>query len=471
MDNGSRRNQPGHKIVIIGGGGFRTPRLLYGIGRAAERLGVSEVTLYDTDLGRLDTMHALGRHLLGRLGSPIPVTAQPNFERAIAGAAFIFLTYRPGGERARAADERAALDVGVLGQETVGPGGLFMALRSIPVTLDYLRRIRAVVPRAYVINFCNPVGVLSEAVAATGDNRFVGVCDTPYHLQMELGAYLGLPPDALRVESVGLNHLGWFLRVYAGGKDQLPTLLTDLDRLRTSVRPLSFFSTDEIQAMDALPTEYVYLYQHANLAVARLRAAGTTRGENIVQWSTRFYAEAQSLVARGQVPAAWSLYTETILRRSNSYLAAETGSDVERGLTEESIFASGGYEGVALRAMEGLMGRGPVTAILNVPSRGVVNGLAPDEIFEGTCFVDEHGVLPLPLTREIPDPVRALIMGVKRFEVAAVAAAASGKPSDAVEALAVHPLVQDVQQARDLVQRRQSLPESPWDGEGEPTRP
>lgn len=455
----------GYKVTIVGGGGFRTPRLLYGLGRAAKQMGISEVVLYDTDQGRLSTMEALGRHLIGQLGSSLSVTAEPRFERAVAGAAFVCLTYRPGGERARAADERAALDAGVLGQETVGPGGLFMALRSIPVTLDYLGRIRAEAPSAYVINFCNPVGILSEAVAATGESRFLGVCDTPYHLQMEVGAYLEVEPEALRVESVGLNHLGWFLRVLAQGRDQLPALLQDVESLRAAVRPLSFFGTAEILAMQALPTEYVYFYEHADLAVSRLRAKGRTQGENILEWSGQFYDAAERLVAAGKVSEAWALYTRTILRRSNSYLAAETGSERERGLTEASLFASGGYEGVALRAMEGLMGRGPVTAILNVPSRGVVSGLAPDEIFEGTCFVDEHGVSPLALTREIPDPVQALIVSVKRFEQAAVHAALSGKPTDAVDALTVHPLIRDAHQARDLVERRRSLPESPWDAD------
>jgi 6-phospho-beta-glucosidase len=456
------RTPTGLRMAIVGGGGFRTPRLIYGLARAAERVGLAEVTLSDLDANRLETMEALCQYLVGRLGARIRVTAAADVRQAVAGAAFVLLTYRPGGEIARAADERAALEVGVLGQETVGPGGLFMALRSIPLTLDYLGTIREMAPEAYVINFCNPVGILSEAVATVGDERFVGVCDTPDHLKREVAALYGADTDDVRVESVGLNHLGWFLRIYRDGRDVLPDLLAHLDDVLNTVRPLGFFTAGEIRSMGALPTEYVYFYLHADRAVDRLRREGKTRGEHILEWSGRFYEEAHRLIARREAASAWDLYVRTLLQRSNTYLATETGSNIERGLTEDTLFASGGYEGVALAAMEGLLGHGPATAILNVPSYGVVDGLQPGDIFEGTCYVDRHGIVPLALTAPLPDAVRRLILQVKGFEKATVQAALSGRPEDAVAALLEHPLITGRDQAEALVARRRQLPGSPW---------
>lgn len=428
------------KLAIIGGGAFRTPRLLYGLIRHADSLKIDRIDLFDPDRERLHSMVMLCRHIAAQLGSAIDLVAQSSLAMACQDAAFVLLTYRIGGEIARAYDERVALNHGVLGQETVGPGGFFMALRSLPTTLEYVEAIRTVAPDAWIINFTNPAGIVTEAVSRYGDRRFVGVCDTPYHLQLEIAEFLHLSADEIRVESVGLNHLGWFQRVWHRGEDLLPRLLDQVDELVHSVRPLSFFSSEYLRNLGVLPTEYVYFYLHGSDVVARIREQ-KSRGEQIQQVAEMFFPRLRDLVTAQDMEAAWQEYGATITNRSNSYLAEETASAFPRGLNPESLFQSEGYEGVAIRVMEGVTGKAERTVILNTPSYGIAPLLEPGDVVEATCFVDRHGIVPLAPTRTLPDSCMDLMRQTKHFEILTIAAAQSQRLEDAVGALTANPLM------------------------------
>ena len=442
-------------IAVIGGGGFRTPRLLSGLLRHAEELGLGAIRLYDIDAGRARIMEGLGRHLAANAGGLVTVDAAPSVEEAARGADFVLITIRPGGEEGRVQDEAASFDEGVLGQETVGPGGFFLALRTIPVVLDLVRVVRGVNRQAWFINFSNPVGIVSEAVRQTGEQRFIGVCDTPHHLVQELARHLGTADAALSVESIGLNHLGWFLRVWLDGEDVLPRILSDLPAVQRRVRPLSFFRPEDIRSAAALPTEYVYLYLHAEDVRGRLARPGTvTRGQAVRDRSQAFYRAAAGRI--DQDPAAvWALYLETLAGRSNSYLQQETETSVPRTLTPATLVASEGYERVAIDAMLGLVGPSPSLAILNVPSRGVAAPAVPwASVSEGPCLVKTQGPIPLPPSVRPNDTVLALMTAVKRYELATVAAEAEGTEAALVDALAQNPLVASRDLGARLIRRR-----------------
>ena len=452
----------GIKVAIIGGGAFRTPRLLYGLIRHSASLRINQIDLYDPDAERLDSMVKLCRHISERLGAQIRLNARQSLASTCRDAEFVLLTYRVGGEVGRAYDERVALDHGVLGQETVGPGGFFMALRSLPVTVEYIDQIRNVAPDAWIINFTNPAGIVTEAVTRIGERRFVGVCDTPYHLQIEIAEFLQVKADQIRVESVGLNHLGWFQRVWHNGIDQLPALIARADELAQDIRPLSFFSPDYLRQIGVLPTEYVYFYLHSQDVATRIREQ-KSRGELILDQAQTFFPRLRNLIRAGEVEQAWEDYGRTITNRSNSYLATETDSHFPRGLNPESLFASEGYEGVAIRVMEGVTGIAERTAILNTPSYGVLPGLDVSAVIECTCYVDRQGITPLALTRAIPTDCLDLIQKTKRFEVLTIAAARSHQMDDAVVALAANPILGgDQELALRIIQertRRQGSPE------------
>lgn len=449
------REAGGTLIAVVGGGGFRTPRLLHGLIRHGQGLDLNDVVLYDRDRQRAEIMALIGQHLANRAGSPIRVRVADTLEDAVHGARFVSITVRPGGELGRVADERAAVAAGVLGQETVGPGGFFLALRTIATLRELLPQIRAANPTAWIVNFANPVGIVSEAARRLGEERFVGVCDTPHHLKQEIAHWLGAPPEALRVETVGLNHLGWFLAVRHQTVDVVPAMLEQFEAVREQVRPLSFFRPEEVRSMGALPTEYVYLYLHAREVEQRVRGA-SLRGEQVAARSQAFFERAFALAKTGAAPELFSLYTATLAARSNSYFQAETGTPVKRGLTAESILATESYERVAIDTMLGLTrpeGGDPV--ILNVPHEGAAGSVLPeDNVMELTCQVDADGVHPLPLTKPIPDPVRSWIETVKDYELKTVDAALKGDRESAVSALAVNPLVSDPGVARLLVEQR-----------------
>ena len=450
----------GVKLTIIGAGAFRTPRLLYGLIKHVQSLRIDRIDLYDLSSDRLASMQAMGQYVADLLGSPIILRAQPSLLEACRDAAFVLLTYRVGGEEGRAIDERVAMDNGVLGQETVGPGGFFMALRSIPVTLQYMEDIRRIVPDAWVINFTNPAGTVAEAVARAGDHRFVGVCDTPYHLQMEIADFLQLAVDDLRVESVGLNHLGWFQRIWANGHDLLPDLLDHLKAVQQAIRPLSFFDPAYIQQNRALPTEYVYFYLQASEVLARLKEKHT-RGEVLRDQAEAFWPPFHDTVRAGRLAEAWREYGQVITRRSNSYLATETGSTFPRGLDPDSLFASEGYEGVAIRVMEGVLSMGTHPVIVNVPAHGILPGFGSD-VIECTSYIDRHGIVPLPFTQSPPASCLDLMRTVKNFEVRTVEAVQSRHRDDIVTALAANPLLGgNTALARQIIDARRSQPQSP----------
>jgi 6-phospho-beta-glucosidase len=447
------------KVAVIGGGGFRTPRLLYGLVRHAAELQLEEVMLYDPDPARVAIMSTLGRFLVDQHGAQVRITTGETAPRASRDATFVLFTFRPGGEQARLWDERVSVDLGVLGQETVGPGGFFSALRAVTAVSALVDAVRAVNPAAWLINFTNPVGIVSEAMARRGVERFVGVCDTPYHLQQELAAFLGAPPAAVRLESVGLNHLGWVLRLWHDGRDRLPEVLARVDEARARVRPLSFFTSEELLADSVIPTEYVYLYLHADEVWRRQRGA-PTRGEDVLARSGAFFAQAAAMLDRASPAAVWDLYRTTLVGRSNSYLQRETATPVARTLNPDTIFQSESYERVAIDAMLGLCAPDrPRTATLSTPSLGIAApALARPEVGESTCFVDGNGVLPLPLTRAIPATVASWISRIKRYEVATAEAAATCDREAAVDALALNPIVSSRDLAHALIEARIARP-------------
>jgi 6-phospho-beta-glucosidase len=428
--------------MILGGGGFRVPLICREL--AASGLAAGEVVLYDVVPERLGVIADV------LAASGLPLRATTNLDEALRGTDIIFAALRVGGLGGRVADERSALDAGVIGQETVGAGGLSYAARAVPVVDAIARRVAELAPRAWVISMTNPAGIVTEVMAATLGPRVIGVCDSPMGLVrracaaagVDPGTRLAQLPDGVEVDYLGLNHLGWLRGLRVNGTDRLPGLLADPDALeRTEEGKL--FGADLLQALGTIPNEYLYWYYARSEALRDVRAAGRTRAEHVQAEQQRFFAAAAA--DPGRAAALWAAAND---ERNRSYFA-----ELRSGERDAADVEAGGYEAIAVGLAAALTGptgsTGPARLILNVRNGGTVPAMAPDAIIETVCRVDADGAVPLP----VPPPSGhelGLMSTVKSCERAIAAAALTGSAADALRAFALHPLVGSLEAARTL---------------------
>jgi len=427
-------------LSVVGGGGMRTPLLISGLIERRERIPVERVMLYDADPEALSVVHALSDALLARSGSPFPVGITTSADEAFTEASFIITSIRVGGLPGRIVDEQVPLAHGVLGQETTGPGGWAMALRTIPVLVALLTTARRLAPRSWIINFTNPAGLITQALVASGEARVVGICDSPPALGRRIALHLGVPESAVRLDYLGLNHLGWVRAVWTDQIDHLPEILKSDDAIRTIYgRPL--FEPAEVRRLGLLPNEYLHYYYHHDDAVRRLRAAPRTRGEDVAAVAAHLRAAVLDAVARGEDPLPF--YQDAIFARRSTYMATETGQ--RRDLALMGGHVEGGYARAALDVIESMLGAASHELIVNAPNRGAITDLEETDVVEVPCRLSADGPQPRRMGA-LPAPARDLVLEVKAYERATIAAALHRSWRDAVAALAGHPLVpsQDV---------------------------
>ncbi|MCX4863080.1 6-phospho-beta-glucosidase [Streptomyces sp. NBC_00257] len=431
------------KLTILGGGGFRVP-LVYGALLADHAEGrVDAVTLYDTDADRLTAMaRVLGEQAAGVPDAPV-VTATTDLDEALRGADFVFSAIRVGGLEGRAADERVALDEGVLGQETVGAGGIAYGLRTVPVAVDLAQRIARLAPEAWVINFTNPAGLVTEAMSHYLGDRVIGICDSPVGLGRRIARVLGADPDRARIDYVGLNHLGWVRGLYVDGRDELPRLLADPELLG-SFEEGRLFGTDWLRSLGAVPNEYLHYYYFNREAVRAYQDAEQTRGAFLREQQEGFYARMKD-----PATPALSAWDRTRAEREATYMS-ENREVAGVGERDESDLESGGYEQVALALMRAVARNERTSLILNVRNRTTLPVLDADAVIEVPCLVDANGAHPVAVD-PLPYHAVGLVTAVKAVERAVLDAAASGSRATAVKAFALHPLVDSVTVAGRLV--------------------
>ncbi|MFF7651292.1 6-phospho-beta-glucosidase [Streptomyces sp. NPDC007983] len=436
------------RLTVLGGGGFRMPlvyrALLEDTGDAAGRC--TELVLYDTDRHRLDAIGAvLAEQAKDRPAAPV-VRATTDLDDALRGSDFVFSAIRVGGLEGRARDERIPLGEGVLGQETVGAGGVLYGLRTLPVATRIAERIAAVAPDAWVINFTNPAGMVTEAMRRVLGDRVIGICDSPAGLCRRAARALGADPDRAVYDYVGLNHLGWLRGVVVDGRDRMPELLADAGALE-SFEEGKLFGAEWLRTLGALPNEYLHYYYFNREAVASILLAPATRGEFLREQQARFYETART--ADGGAFAAWE---RTRLEREVTYLAESR--EATGGWERDSCdLDGGGYERIALAMMRAIARDERTTMILNVANRTAVPGLDADAVVEVPCLVDACGARPLATGAVAPDQL-GLMLSLKAVERSTIeaaeatgAAGAGGTAaarSAALRALALHPLVDSV---------------------------
>lgn len=435
------------KLCILGGGGFRTPYVYQALLRDQGSPRVDRIALYDVDSARLSTMVRVLTELAHGFPDAPRLEPTQDLEEALTGSDFVFAALRVGGLEGRRCDEHVALEQGVLGQETTGPGGLSYAFRSVPVMVEMAKMVQRVAPEAYVMNFTNPAGIITEAMQSVLGDRVLGICDTPSGLGRRVAGLLGVDHTRIQMDYVGLNHLGWMRRVLFEGKDLLPEVLADAARLEL-MEEGEVFGTEWIQALGAIPNEYLFYYYFNRDAIDAIHESGTTRGDFLARTQPEFYQQAAALDH-----GVADFWRGTVERRSASYMAEAKGGTQEEPVGKRQLEldpSHQGYAGVALGVMGAISRNERATMILNVRNRGTIAALPDDAVVEVPTVVDANGVHPL--STEQPDLHQIGLMSqVKAVERHTISAALTGSKSEAVTAVALHPLVDSVNIARRLV--------------------
>ncbi len=435
------------KLAMVGGGGFRTPLVYSALLHDHAPGRVTEVALVDVDSDRLATMaRILEDEAAGAADAP-RVSIHTDLAEGIRGADFVFSAIRVGGLEGRALDERIGQSHGVIGQETVGFGGISFALRTLPVVMDLARTVRRVAPEAWVINFTNPAGIVTEAMSQVLGDRVIGICDSPIGLARRALGALGLGDCAdVDVRYAGLNHLGWVTQLRVDGRDVLPELLARPDLIE-SFEEGRLFGAEWIQALGALPNEYLHYFNYQRDVLQADQYASSTRGRYLVDQQSSFWDRA----ARSGHPLEdWHVCRH---EREVTYMATNRES-AGMGDRDEADIVSGGYENVALALMRGIAHDQMARLILNVRNRGTLVGLDDEAVVEVPCIVDSAGAHPIP-GAELPDFGQGLVTTVKYVERQTIEAGVNGSRTAALRALAHHPLIDSVRVARSLLEDAQ----------------
>jgi 6-phospho-beta-glucosidase len=357
------------------------------------------------------------------------------------------------------------MELGLLGQETTGAGGISYTMRSIPAMLDLAREMQRLCPDAWLVNFTNPAGMVTEALLPVLGSKVVGICDSAGALVRRAARAAGAPLPEGRLDGVGyygLNHLGWLYRLESEGLDLLPGLLADPAAL-AGFEEGRLFPQAFLADLGCLPNEYLYYYYEKNHAAEAIRAMDQTRGESIDVQQRELYPR---LAAAGS--QAFALWDAARRQREEGYLAE---ARPEGGQRDEDDLEGGGYERVALAVMKALAGGGPAELILNTPNsagvlpdaeaprpagprqadpRPAIPGLPADAVVEVPCRVTPDGAAPLPQDRPAEQQL-ALMQRVKAVERLTVRAASFGEREALLEAFALHPLVDSEALAAELV--------------------
>jgi 6-phospho-beta-glucosidase len=403
------------KIAIIGAGSSYTPELIEGLVKERDSLPVNEIVFHDIDERRLEIMTGFCRRFLRRLGSDIQITPTSDRRQAIEGARFIDVQIRVGGNAQRVLDEKIPLKYGVIGQETTGPGGMMKALRTIPVMLDIAREVERCNPQAWIINYTNPTGLVTEAATKYTHARIAGLCSGGLFPQWRIAEALNVPQENVGYDYAGLNHLSFAFNITVNGR---PVTDEEFSHI-ADVAARDAVDATLIRQLRMIPSPYLQYYYHTARKVNQLRNKPRTRGEEVQALEREVFA-AYADEACHTRPAALD----------------------KRG--------GGGYSDVAISVMKAIHTSQERLVIVNVPNRGAIQGLPDDAVVEIPCLVNAAGIHGLNVP-EVPRTVWGLIAAVKNYEQLAVEAAVSGSRHVALMALLAHPLVREYEIAVPLL--------------------
>ncbi|MFD9814872.1 6-phospho-beta-glucosidase [Streptomyces sp. NPDC059080] len=401
------------KLAVVGGGSTYTPELIDGFARLRDVLPLAELVLIDPAADRLELVGGLARRIFAKQGHPGRISWTSDLDAGVDGADAVLLQLRVGGQAARNQDETWPLECGCVGQETTGAGGLAKALRTVPVVLDIAERVRRRNPDAWIVDFTNPVGIVTRALLTEG-HRAVGLCNVAIGFQRKFAHLLGITPERVELEHVGLNHLTWERAVRVDGEDVLPRLLAEHgDAVAEDLRmPRSL-----VDRLGVVPSYYLrYYYQHDEV-VRELRRKPSRAAEVAA-------IEKQLL----------EMYGDESLDEKPELLAKRGGAF---------------YSEAAVALTSSLLRDTGDTQIVNTFNNGTLPFLPDDAVIEVPATVGATGARPLPV-RPLEPLFSGLIANVTAYERLALDAALKGGRDRVFQALLAHPLIGQIAYAEQL---------------------
>lgn len=416
------------KITVIGGGSSYTPELVEGLIARHASLPMAELALVDVEAGRekVEIIAALSRRMLDRNGlEAVKVSVHFDADDAIRGSSFVLTQLRVGQLPARAADERLGLSHKLLGQETTGVGGFAKALRTIPVMLDIARRVERLASDAWIINFTNPAGIVTEAVSRHSKAKIIGLCNVPVTMHHMIADMLKLPYGDVSLRFAGLNHMVWVHQVLAAGRDatdEVIEMLCDGEQLSMNNIKAIPWPPELLRALRAIPCPYHrYFWQTRTMLEDELADADSkgTRAEQVMKVEASLF----------------KLYADPNLDKKPEELSQRGGSF---------------YSEVAVQLINALHNNLGIEMVVNTANNGAIQGLPDDAVIETNCLIDALGAHPLAFGK-LPPLMNGLTQQVKDFERLTIDAAVHGDKQKALLALVANPLVADVNLASALV--------------------
>ncbi|KOT94160.1 6-phospho-beta-glucosidase [Streptomyces rimosus subsp. pseudoverticillatus] len=392
------------KIAVVGGGSTYTPELIDGFARLRDALPLAELVLIDPAADRLELVGGLARRIFAKQGHPGRISWTSDVDTGVDGADAVLLQLRVGGQAARNQDETWPLECGCVGQETTGAGGLAKALRTVPVVLDIAERIRRRNPDAWIVDFTNPVGIVTRALLSRG-HKAVGLCNVAIGFQRKFARLLGIAPERVELEHVGLNHLTWERAVRVDGEDVLPRLITEHG---AAIAEDLHMPRSLVERLGVVPSYYLrYYYQHDEV-VEELRSKPSRAAEVAA-------IEKQLL----------EMYGDPSLDEKPELLGKRGGAF---------------YSEAAVALTSALLGDTGDVQIVNTVNNGTLPFLPDDAVIEVPATVGAGGAKPLPV-RPLEPLYSGLIANVTAYEHLALEAALKGGRDRIFEALLAHPLI------------------------------
>ena len=405
------------KVAVVGGGSTYTPELVDGVARLAGAVKVTELVLVDPDETRLAAVGPVSARIMRRYGHPARVRWTTGLDEGLDGAGAVLLQLRVGGQAARHQDETWPLECGCVGQETTGAGGLAKALRTVPVVLDIAERARRRAdPGAWIIDFTNPVGIVTRALLDAG-HRAVGLCNVAIGFQRLFARLLGVEPGQVALDHVGLNHLTWERAVVVDGTDRLPALIAGHG---AEIAEHTGLPASVLEDVGAVPSYYLrYFWAHD--AVVREERGRPTRAQEVARIERELLA----------------MYADPALDTKPELLGERGGAF---------------YSEAAVALLAALVSDAGDTQVVNVRNAGTMEFLADDAVIEVPAVIGSDGPRPVPLA-PLPPLMRGLVAHVSAYEELAVDAALRGGRDRVRAALLAHPLVGQLELADGLADR------------------
>ncbi len=392
------------KLAIVGGGSTYTPELVDGFARLRAELPVTELALIDPAPERLDAVGAVSRRIFAKQGHPARVLTTSSLEEGADGADAVLFQLRVGGQAARDVDETLPLEFCCVGQETTGAGGLAKALRTVPVVLDLAERVRRVAPEARIVDFTNPVGIVTRALLDAGHDA-VGLCNVAIGFQRRFAAELGVEPARIQLDHVGLNHLTWERGVKLDGEEILPSII---ERSAREIAEGNQIPEEVIHHLGMIPSYYLRYYYMHDRVVEEERNAPTRASEVL--------AIEEKLL---------EMYRDPSVDEKPQLLAQRGGAF---------------YSEAAVQLLASLVGGKGDVQVVNVRNNGTLPFLDDEAVIEVSATVNGSGVEPVPQA-PLPAHLRGLIAHVSAYEELALDAAIRGGRERVFGALLAHPLI------------------------------